>query len=296
VQLGNGAPYTANTSVSINVSDLAANTYYWSTTARNDLAGRQSNSSNSFAWGGLKVSTFDSGSNTGGIQTTNIANGAVTGPTIALATIQYNNMAASTGAEQSLGFIDWITSDASANTVFAPVDITTGTYNAPVYLDGTTVSSTLYYPYFQGTSSTLDGYRANSSASFYPASAAILEITNGTDDWWIFARTALSSSISTGTEYSRTRLNTQIVADANTSIQIAEFAQSTALPVGNIAIDTQGLQTYELIANKPLIITYDATGSGSNVITGIGFVIRNMVAGTTAYVLQGELEVFKGKV
>lgn len=58
LQLGNGAPYTANTATSINVSDLNPGAYYWSTTARNDLAGRQSNSSSSFTWQGPAVTVY----------------------------------------------------------------------------------------------------------------------------------------------------------------------------------------------------------------------------------------------
>ena len=296
VQLGNGAPYTANTTLSINVADLSANTYYWSTTARNDLAGRQSNSSNSFAWNGLKVSTFDSGSNTGGIQTTNIANGAVTGPTIALATIQYNNMAASTGSEKSLGFIDWTTAEPAANTVLPAVDITTGAYNVPVYLDGTTVSSTEYYPYFQGTASTADGYNANSTAPFYPGAAAGLSLYNGTGDWWILTRLVLSEPVLTGLEYNRVKFNAQIVSDADTTIQFSQFTEATTSPPGQIFSNSQDFQTIELLANRPQVITNDTTGSGFTDTDVIGYIIRNMVAGTTVYVLQAEFEVFKGKL
>jgi hypothetical protein len=75
LQLGDGAPYTANTTLTLNVADLDPATYYWSTTARNELAGRQSNSSSAFTWQGPAVtaynlSTFVCANSTGNVVTT----------------------------------------------------------------------------------------------------------------------------------------------------------------------------------------------------------------------------------
>jgi len=75
VQVGDGTPYTANSTITINVSDSNPGTYYWSTTARNDQAGRQSNSSSAFAWVGpavtaYNVSTFVCAYSSGNVVTT----------------------------------------------------------------------------------------------------------------------------------------------------------------------------------------------------------------------------------
>ena len=58
VQIGNGSPYTSGSTVTINVADLKPDTYYWSATARNDNAGRQSNSSAAFTWVGPSVGNY----------------------------------------------------------------------------------------------------------------------------------------------------------------------------------------------------------------------------------------------
>ena len=55
---GDGTIYPANTTVSINVADLSAGNYYWSTTARNMFAGRQSNSSNVYQWDGPSLTPY----------------------------------------------------------------------------------------------------------------------------------------------------------------------------------------------------------------------------------------------
>lgn len=75
VQIGDGTPYTANSTITINVSDSDPGTYYWSTTARNEQAGRQSNSSSAFAWVGpavtsYNVSTFVCANSAGNVVTT----------------------------------------------------------------------------------------------------------------------------------------------------------------------------------------------------------------------------------
>jgi hypothetical protein len=75
VQVGDGTPYTANSTITINVADLDPGTYYWSATARNDFAGKQSSSSNAFVWGGpsvtnYKLNTFVCANSTGNVVTT----------------------------------------------------------------------------------------------------------------------------------------------------------------------------------------------------------------------------------
>ena len=49
-------------------------------------------------------------------------------------------------------------------------------------------------------------------------------------------------------------------------------------------------------AEQKKVITNDTTGSVFTDTDVIGYIIRNMVAGTTVYVLQAEFEVFKGKL
>jgi hypothetical protein len=75
VQVGDGTPYTANSTITINVADLDPGTYYWSATARNEFAGKQSNSSAGFVWGGpsvtdYKLTTFVCANSTGNVVTT----------------------------------------------------------------------------------------------------------------------------------------------------------------------------------------------------------------------------------
>ena len=67
VQAGPGSTLTANNTVTINVNDIPAGNYYFSTTARNDFAGRQSGSSNIYNWIGPKINAYDPNTGNGGI-------------------------------------------------------------------------------------------------------------------------------------------------------------------------------------------------------------------------------------
>ena len=74
----NGAPLLGNSTYTINVNDIQnAGNLYWSVTAKNDTVGVRSGSSNVVIWPGANVSTFDSGSNTGGITGNNIQSNTV---------------------------------------------------------------------------------------------------------------------------------------------------------------------------------------------------------------------------
>lgn len=57
VSNANGAPLTANSVYTITSGDLSSNTYYWSVTARNQVVGVRSTSSNAVSWAGGNVTT-----------------------------------------------------------------------------------------------------------------------------------------------------------------------------------------------------------------------------------------------
>ena len=67
LQPGPGTTFVANSNVTINVNDIAAGNVYWSATARNDFAGRQSNASNVYVWTGAAVSNYNGNTGVGGI-------------------------------------------------------------------------------------------------------------------------------------------------------------------------------------------------------------------------------------
>ena len=69
VQPGPGTTFTANSTITVNVNDVPAGNLYWSATARNDFAGRQSNASNVYVWAGPAVSSYDANTGQGGIGT-----------------------------------------------------------------------------------------------------------------------------------------------------------------------------------------------------------------------------------
>ena len=75
----NGAPLINSQLYSAEVNDIAqSGNIYWSTTAKNQTVGIQSNSSTPIVWAGANVSIFDPGSNTGGISSNNMTTTGVT--------------------------------------------------------------------------------------------------------------------------------------------------------------------------------------------------------------------------
>jgi hypothetical protein len=256
-QLADGSLYTNGQTVSIDINDLPVGNYYFSTTARNELAGRASLSSSLFNWGA------------------NLQANSVTFTTID------SNLNKSLRLGQSFFFVPF----PSTNTVILPVDITTPDFNVPTYIDGTTVSPTKYYPYYQGTSSTTDGYLANSTASLQPAVASIISITNGYDDWWILLYTEPSPTFQSGWLVA-SNLEASFVSDNDTAIQVMPFFTSVSDP-STIVGYTYQMSSHILSANLPYRIVTTTTFPVGPTMLGMGYLIRNMISGTRVTAVLG---------
>jgi len=281
VQIGDGTPYGANSTITINVADSTAGTYYWSTTARNEQAGRQSYASNSFVWNGPSVSTYDPTSNIGGVG--------------------YVNINPTASPEERIGLVAFGIADASANTVTLPVQIDANTIlNNPVYIDGFNLNANYYYPYYQGTSTTANGYLATSTSSFQPAKASYQVLVNGDDNWYVFIYDTFTSTSSyplDPTEYFKLELNATFIANTDSVIQLGAFytANNTGLTLYH---DTTIDGTYILPANVPTEINFAQAyeGSANNQTDGGGFIIKNIIGNTRVTTLYTKLELFKGRI
>jgi len=280
VQVGDGTPYTANSTITINVADLNPGTYFWSATARNDFAGKQSNSSNGFVWGGPSVSTFNGNTNVGGIT--------------------YNNMGLGTGGKNLISFYSYSVGNPVANTVILPVNITSfgsnvksANYDAPKFIIGTDVNANYYFPYYQGTSSTANGYLVNSTSQYQPGRATQFIDVSGTDNWWAMEYNSLSTLVQAFENF-EIAVETNIVSNANTIIQLAPM---TTFASGNnmVFATDDALLTVPLTANLPVYLNIVAITGGSTAIDGAGIAIRNMVANTQVDIIRSSFYAYRIK-
>lgn len=259
-QLADGVPYTNGANVSIDINDLPIGNYYFSTTARNEQAGRASFSSNVYNW------------------SANLQANSVT----------FTNLNNSLVKAQVLSTEVFVIPILSTNTVIPPVDITTD-FNVPVYIDGTAVGSSYVFPWYQGTSSTANGYLANSTSSFNPAIASVLGITNGTDNWYIFMYSEPPGGYQNGW-IAGTPLEASFVANANAQIQICPFYTTTT--GGSTLIGyTHLLATYDIEQNKPIKVNLQTSTAVNSTIKGQGYLIRNITAGSRVTAIAGTLNV-----
>jgi len=91
-----GNVLVANSTITINVSDLPAGNYYWSATARNKFAGNTSAASSPFAWNGPSITppSGNGGTGPGGVTGNVIQSNTITGNNIQSNTVSSNNMTA----------------------------------------------------------------------------------------------------------------------------------------------------------------------------------------------------------
>lgn len=266
-QTADGTPYTNGQTVTIDINDLPVGNYYFSTTARNELAGRASFSSSVYNWGA------------------NLQANSVT----------YTNMSPTVVAEAPIILWTIAIADLGANTVTMPVDVTTANVNEPIYFDGTTVGSSYIYPYAQGTSTTANGYLANSTSAFNPAYASFLYINAGTDGWWPISYQNTGTVYTPNTEYMRLISDGTFVSNANTTLQIIPFYTLSTNP-GEIFADTSIMQTYNLVANQPTTVAADVRYAVSSTTDGSGIIMRNIVGSTRVTQVYMENQILKGKL
>jgi len=281
VQTSDGTPFAVSTSVVVNVVNLPPETYYWSTTARTSVTGYKSLASAPYTWGGPNVTTYDPTSNTGGIGYTNI------------------NPTAS--PEERMSLVAFGIADVVANTVTMPVQANSNVIlNDPIYLDGTALNANYYYPYYQNTSTTANGYLATSTSSFQPAKASYQVLNNGDDNWYVFVYDNFGSSSSyplDPTEYFKLELNATFIANTDSVMQLGAFYSGST--TGTVIFhDTIVDGTYILPANVPTEINFVQAyaNSANNVTDGGGFIMKNIIGNTRVITLYTKLELFKGRI
>ena len=305
LQSGAGAPFASGEVLTITVNDQKVGTYYGSVTARTTTSGVQSYSSGAFNWvAGLQANSVTGGAN-GAIQSNTITNNnifpaTILGGSISANTITYTNMASGSGAENVLGTYLYSVAYPTPDLTVVPIDITTyssnvkaNDYDKAKYINGTTVGSSYYYPYYQATSTIANGYISNSTSQYFPARASQFTDVNGTDDWYAIEYTGLSSSVAPS-EIFRIEWQGALVADADTTIQISSFLTFAATTYMVFQTD-DGLSTYQLKANQPLFLSQNFTQQGETTVDGGGIAMRNMVSGTTVDVTYGRLAAFRIK-
>lgn len=259
-QLADGTPYTNGQTVSIEINDLPIGNYYFSTTARNDVAGRASLSSSVYNWGAnLQANS-----------------------------VSFTNLNSSLVRAEILQTELFVIPSVSTNTVLMPVDISTD-FNVPVYIDGTNVTAGYEFPWYQGTSSTANGYLQNSTSSFNPAQASVLTIANGTDNWWIYMYAQPPGGFQNGWTVS-TPIESTLVADGNTRIQLVPFYVLSSSPSTLIAY-TYLMDTFNMEANLPIKVVKQTTTPATSGMLGMGYIIRNMVSGTRVTGIAGTLNI-----
>jgi hypothetical protein len=277
----NGAPLAPNSTYSINVNNIEqSGNIFWSTTARNRQAGNQSNASTVAVWPGANVSLFNPGTSTGGVGFTNID------PTAS--------------PQERIGALAWGIPSVSGNTVTLPVAVAANVIlNDPVYIDGVNVGANFTYPYYQGTSTTANGYLANSTGSFTPAGASAQIIYSGDDNWYGYIYDNFGNTSNYPLKSDEVFLvnnGTVFVANADSTIQLGVFYTVNSAPgviFHSVTLET----TVNLPANVPVEVNF-AQGYDNvpnNTIDGGGVMIKNIAANTRVNVVYSTLELFKGR-
>jgi len=297
VQQSNGVPFINSDSanavynnVSVNVNDLKSGNYYWSVTARNNTAGRRSGSSAVVNWGGANVTPYDPNTNTGGIIGNQIQNNTVT----------YTNLGA--GGTKPISVVAFGIPDVGGNTVTLPVAIDPNVItSAPVYVDGANVDPNYYYPYYQNTSTTANGYVDNSTNVWEPAGASFQVINNGDDNWYGFIYDNFGNTTNfplASNESLKVNLQATWIANQDCDLQIASFYTANNTP-GTIYVDNQGVSTYQLKANIPyqIITILGYSETANNPIDGSGYLVKNLSnTDVRAYTVYCRLDLSKEKI
>ena len=214
-----------------------------------------------------------------------INSGGVTGNNIQNNSITINNFYSNVNVTQNYVDYAYSISNFSANVYNPPYNVAsvgnifTNNYAQPKYITTTYTSSLGTYPFAQGTSSTSEGYNANSTGAFTPPHATEFGIYNGDFGWYMleFANVSVTSSQTLWLD-----INVQVVADSNSVIQIVPVG--TLSSTGNVIYaDTQTLQTSYLTANQPIGLLANSGIFSNGSITGGGYLVRKLSGGNIVF-------------
>jgi len=303
LQQSNGDPFTNSDSgnaiynnVSININDLPAGNYYFSTTARNNKSGKRSNSSPIFNWAGANLNAntvpantiigaaniiiLDANSNIGLANAINFIGTNVVANLSNNQTNVYISPSLIPG-NSSRGF-NFYGQASTGNYTFT--DLTgSNVRDEPCYLYGTSVDANNYYPWYQNTSVTTAGsngnnyYSSNSTAPWTPAAAADIIISDGDDNWYAISTTDFDPTdrLSANNRLI-TNIGMSVVSNVNATMQYAIGFKSNAAT--DFTVQTQVMGTFDLIANKPIQMneTFTTGGAGLPAISSTALFVRNI--------------------
>ena len=278
VQIGDGTPYSANSTVTINVADLNPGTYYWSATARNDIAGKQGNSSAGFVWGGPSVTNWNSNTGNGGVGYNQIGNSAL--------------------VSTNVGSYNYEVSDLIGNVTTLPVNINTfGNINtanldSPKFISSVYSGTGGFNPWWSGNATTGMGYSTNSTAVMTPPFSGYLNIYNGDLNWYAVDYKKTSVPVQTY-EQLAINWNATCISNADCAIQLSPFVTFSSNP-GLILTEAEYYTTYQLFAGVPFVIDLERVLFGGTIIDGGGIVIRLFNSAKVDFV-EGGISMSKSK-
>jgi len=268
-----GVPFTPGQSLTISVNDQLGGIYYGSVTA-------------------MTVGNIGYNSSVGGPYTWT--------PNLHANSVSYTNINSTVIALSPLGNASFRISDPVGNTVTMPIAATSSTNNVPVYIIGTGIPATNWFPTYQGTASTAGGtsgnnfYLANSTSSWNPALAGVIGLISGDDNWYKIINVPVTNTVTTSEQMNIT-LRMQLVSDTNeTVIQYAGTASFTGSSFDQIPI--HGIDSQVLYANLPTYVTYNSTIVGSSGIDAGAIYIRNITPGANLTVGFASLVLTKQKL
>lgn len=223
-----------------------------------------------------------------------IQNGGVRGQQVQNNTVTYTNVNDSANPASRIYAIAFNTAYLQTGTVELPIEISTAIVPRPVYLDGTIVNPNYYNPYFQGTSTTANGYSNNSTAPYTPAGASFQTWQEGVDGFYSFIYSGSNLSLANN-ENLQTFLEATITSNNDTVVQLIPFyfidnsgnyytqhtTDSTYIILGNTSYQAQLNINYEASVNNPIV--------------GAGFAIRNIIANTRVTIPYAFMDLNKAR-
>ena len=337
VQTSDGTAFDNSATVVVNSVNLPPETYYWSTTARTTETGYKSLASSPYTWGGPNITTWDPTANAGGITNNNISNGTITGSKVSSNTITSNNMT-TTGVTAGSYTNTNLTVDSAGRITLAANGTGggggNGTYayqnDRSFFLTGgvipltsvrtlssfgacripgdqqSNVSTGAYealnftgaYPWYTATSSTTDGYLANSTYAMLPTNAGIQDLgtaasLGGRQGWWTMIGAIVPVANRTANAQFNSSSTLQIMTEATDAIQISGYYKT--VQISNTANISNALRldsttsSVIAVANFPQMLSLDwnIEGNANFAIYEMGVAIRWYPSGSNANVFTG---------
>lgn len=183
--------------------------------------------------------------------------GGIDGNTIQDGTIGYDKIQPGLQVNEEIGGATWQIYTTSGGNIITTLPAAFAINEPSAILSSPAIDANLYFPFVQGTSSTANGYRANSILPLIPYGSHLLDITNGDNQWYINSLVDIEGGFRPVVDGLASQASFIVYSTSNCTVQFCPYAIFTGANT-TLSLNTSiGITSHPIIENQATYIEFE---------------------------------------